>query len=71
MRRDKFDVPVLSLINLQAGETALAMAERRARCGASERADGERASTWGGIASLLGGSGSTKNLKEKGYYNGA
>ncbi len=36
--------------------------------GAGERADGERASTWGSIAGLLGGSGSTKHLKEKGYY---
>ncbi|KAJ1488650.1 hypothetical protein T484DRAFT_1782384 [Baffinella frigidus] len=51
-----------------AGETALEMAERRARCGASERGDGERASTWAGIARFLGGSGTTKNLKEKGYY---
>jgi hypothetical protein len=51
-----------------AGEAALEMAERRARCGASERGDGERASTWAGIARLLGGSGTTKNLKDKGYY---
>lgn len=51
-----------------AGETALEMAERRARCGASERGDGERASTWANIATVLGGSGTTKNLKTKGFY---
>ncbi|KAK3256223.1 hypothetical protein CYMTET_34631 [Cymbomonas tetramitiformis] len=45
-------------------ETALEIAERRARCGASERPDNARASTWGDIAKLLGGSGSTKNLKK-------
>ena len=52
-----------------ASETALDMAERRARCGASERNNGERASTFGGIAKILGGSGSTRNLKAKGYYS--
>ena len=50
-----------------AGETALEMAERRARCGAKDRNNGERASTFGGIAKMLGGSGGTKNLKAKGY----
>ena len=54
-----------------AGETALEMAERRARCGARERGDGERASVWANIAALLGGSGTTKNLKAKGYYDDA
>ena len=51
-----------------AGETALEMAERRARCGAKDRNNGERASTFGSIAKILGGSGSTKSLKSKGYY---
>mmetsp|Transcript_3024 Transcript_3024/g.5978 ORF Transcript_3024/g.5978 Transcript_3024/m.5978 type:complete len:439 (+) Transcript_3024:1148-2464(+) len=46
----------------KAGETPLDMAERRARCDAKER-QGERASTWGGIAAVLGGSGTTKALK--------
>ncbi|KAL6064296.1 putative peptide synthase SimD6, variant 2 [Balamuthia mandrillaris] len=45
-----------------AGETALQMAERRARCGASERPDGVRTSVFGDIAKLLGGSGATKNV---------
>ena len=52
-----------------AGESALEMAERRARCGAAERPDGVGASLWGNIATILGGSGRTKSLKAKGYYN--
>mmetsp|Transcript_89411 Transcript_89411/g.239627 ORF Transcript_89411/g.239627 Transcript_89411/m.239627 type:complete len:815 (+) Transcript_89411:30-2474(+) len=46
----------------KAGETPLDMAERRARCDAKER-QGERASIWGGISAVLGGSGTTKALK--------
>ena len=46
-----------------AGETPTAAAERRALCSARERPDGARASTWGDIATLLGGSGRTKHLK--------
>jgi acyl-CoA synthetase (AMP-forming)/AMP-acid ligase II len=45
------------------GETPLDMAERRARCGAQERM-GNRASVWGDIATRLGGSGATKNVKK-------
>lgn len=47
----------------QFGETALDIAERRALCSAQERPVGGRPSTWGDIANLLGGSGSTKHLK--------
>ena len=46
-----------------AGETPTDAAERRALCSARERPDGARASTWGDIATLLGGSGRTKHLK--------
>ena len=45
------------------GETARDIAERRALCSAAERPKGGRPSTWGDIASLLGGSGATKHLK--------
>jgi len=45
------------------GETARDIAERRALCSAQERPKGGRPSTWGDIASLLGGSGATKHLK--------
>ena len=48
-----------------AGETPTAAAERRALCSAKERPDGARASTWGDIATLLGGSGQTKHLKAR------
>ena len=48
-----------------AGETPTAAAERRALCFAKERPDGARASTWGDIATLLGGSGQTKHLKAR------
>lgn len=41
------------------GESAVDIAERRARCGASERGDGVGASLFGGIARVLGGSGRT------------
>lgn len=44
------------------GETPLAIAERRARCGAKERPEGMGASVFGDIAKLLGGSGSTKRV---------
>ncbi|CAD7930826.1 unnamed protein product, partial [Amoebophrya sp. A25] len=48
-------------------ETALELAERRALCAnAADRGGGGLpASLFGGIAKLLGGSGSTKNLQEK------
>ena len=52
----------------EKNETPLEIAERRARCGAQERGNGVRASVFGDIATLLGGSGSTKNLKNKGFY---
>ncbi|KAI9003423.1 hypothetical protein DFJ74DRAFT_437930 [Hyaloraphidium curvatum] len=45
------------------GETALAMAMRRARCGAEERGGRGGAMVWGDIAGLLGGGGSTKEVK--------
>ena len=45
-----------------SGETPIHIAERRARCGASERGAGVRSSLFGGIAALLGGSGSTKRV---------
>jgi len=48
-----------------AGETPTAAAERRALCSARERPDVARASTWGDIATLLGGSGRTKHLKAR------
>ena len=48
-----------------AGETPTRAAERRALCSAKERPDGARASTWGDIATLLGGSGQTKHLKAR------
>ncbi len=47
-----------------AGETPLEMAERRARCGASDRPDGIRTSVFGDIAKLLGGSGATKQVSK-------
>ena len=49
-----------------AGETALEMVERRAKCSASERDPGVPSSVFGGIAKVLGGSGSTKGLAAKG-----
>ncbi|KAJ3226088.1 hypothetical protein HDU81_007478 [Chytriomyces hyalinus] len=45
-----------------AGEDALEIAERRARCGEAARGGGVRASVFGDIAKVLGGSGSTKNV---------
>ena len=48
-----------------AGETAVDAAERRALCSAKERPDGARSSVWGDIATVLGGSGTTKHLKQK------
>ena len=42
-----------------AGETPLRVAERRAQCRAQDRPDGLRPSVFGGIASMLGGSGKT------------
>lgn len=50
----------------KAGETALEMAERRAKCSASERENGVGASVFGSIAKLLGGSGGTKHLAKGG-----
>ena len=47
-----------------AGETPLEIAERRAQCGAQERPNGTRASTWGGIARVLGGAGTTERGRE-------
>ena len=47
-----------------AGETPVDAAERRALCASRERPDGARASTWGDIATLLGGSGATKHLRK-------
>ena len=47
-----------------AGETPLEIAERRAQCGAQERPNGARASTWGGIARALGGAGTTQRGRE-------
>ena len=47
-----------------AGETPLEIAERRAQCGAQERPNGARASTWGGIARVLGGAGTTERGRE-------
>jgi hypothetical protein len=44
-------------------ETALDIAERRARCGAAEREGAGRPSTWSGIAKILGGSGTTEAVK--------
>jgi hypothetical protein len=41
-----------------AGETPLAIAERRAQCGANDRG-GARASVFGAIATSLGGSAKT------------
>ncbi|KAI8616275.1 hypothetical protein BC830DRAFT_1118582 [Chytriomyces sp. MP71] len=45
-----------------AGEDAVDIAERRARCGEAARGGGVRASVFGDIAKVLGGSGSTKNV---------
>lgn len=42
------------------GETPLAIAERRARCGAQDRPDGLRPSVFADLATLLGGSGATQ-----------
>ena len=55
------------LISLRdnAGESALDAAERRALCSAKERPDGASSSVWGDIAKLLGGSGTTRHLKQK------
>lgn len=47
-----------------AGETPVDAAERRALCASRDRPDGARASTWGDIATLLGGSGATKHLRK-------
>ena len=47
-----------------AGETPLEIAERRAQCGAQDRPNGARASTWGGIARALGGAGTTQRGRE-------
>ena len=48
-----------------AGETPVDAAERRALCASRDRPEGARASTWGDIATLLGGSGATKHLRRK------
>jgi acyl-CoA synthetase (AMP-forming)/AMP-acid ligase II len=48
-----------------AGETPLQVAERRAQCSARERPDGERSTTWGGIAKILGSSGTTAAIKAR------
>jgi acyl-CoA synthetase (AMP-forming)/AMP-acid ligase II len=61
---------VVKLLEVQAdrkykdknGETAMEIAERRARCGAELRPNGLRPSVFGDIAKLLGGSGSTKKV---------
>lgn len=45
------------------GETAVVMAMRRARCGAEERGGRGGATVWGDIAGLLGGGGSTKEVR--------
>jgi ankyrin repeat protein len=45
------------------GETAVMMAMRRARCGAEERGGRGGATVWGDIAGLLGGGGSTKEVR--------
>lgn len=58
------DLGVDASIKDDAGETARAIAERRALCSAQERPKGGRPSTWGDIANLLGGSGATKHLKK-------
>ncbi|KAJ3110140.1 hypothetical protein HK100_003138 [Physocladia obscura] len=44
------------------GEDALEIAERRARCGEALRGSGIRASVFGDIAKILGGSGATKSV---------
>lgn len=49
----------------QQGETALDMAERRARCGASDRAGAGPPSKWSGVAKILGGSGTTEAVKSR------
>lgn len=59
------DAGASAMIKDDAGETPTAAAERRALCSARERPDGARASTWGDIATLLGGSGRTKHLKAR------
>ncbi|KAI8811060.1 hypothetical protein BJ742DRAFT_798082 [Cladochytrium replicatum] len=46
----------------QFGEDCIAIAERRAKCGANERAAGVGANVFGAIAKLLGGSGTSKHL---------
>jgi ankyrin repeat protein len=48
----------------EAHETALQIAERRARCGAAERGGGVRPSVFGDIATLLGGRADTENVKK-------
>ena len=50
----------------EVGETALLICERRALCASTERANGDRPSVFADIATVLGGSGSTKNLTKKG-----
>ena len=67
LARDCFLVWVPDLISTQLFHACGYLQERRARCGAKDRNNGERASTFGAIAKILGGSGSTKNLKIKGY----
>lgn len=47
----------------RADESSLEIAERRAQCGNTERPDAARASVWGDIAKLLGGSGKTRKVK--------
>lgn len=59
------DAGASAIIKDDAGETPTDAAERRALCSARERPDGARASTWGDIATLLGGSGRTKHLKAR------
>ncbi|KAJ3113128.1 hypothetical protein HDU96_003763 [Phlyctochytrium bullatum] len=47
-----------------AGEDAVMIAERLARCGAQERGAGVRSSVFGDIARLVGGRGTTKNVSK-------
>eukprot|EP00045_Choanoeca_perplexa_P014392 m.169116 g.169116 ORF g.169116 m.169116 type:complete len:724 (+) comp16665_c0_seq1:459-2630(+) len=47
----------------EQGESALAIAERRAQCRAQDRPEGLRPSTFGSIAKMLGGTAKTKALK--------
>ena len=58
---------MIMIMIIVSSETSYAilcqMAERRALCSAKDRDPGVGASVFGGIAKLLGGSGTTKHLK--------